>query len=184
MHQYMYHYIPSTQFIEMHEKLCCDLTRNHMKPDFGCSWYIIIIITSVTTSRTDSPSRRTWCFEIYLNFELQKSLLKKSRSATFWIQILPNKFHEILLIKSFPTTPKGTFQFLQNLQLYEKIIQYYIELLHSKSKWRGTKPMHTSFHRKLSPKTNQEHDLKHPSSVDLKQNKTKQSTFLHSFIHW
>ncbi len=31
----------------------------------------------------------------------------KSIFPTFWIQILPNKFHEILLIKIFPTRPKA-----------------------------------------------------------------------------
>ncbi len=33
--------------------------------------------------------------------------LKINISPTFWIQILPNKFHWILLIKIFPTTPKA-----------------------------------------------------------------------------
>jgi hypothetical protein len=35
------------------------------------------------------PSK-TWFFGIYLNFQRQKSL---KISPTFWIQILPNKFH-------------------------------------------------------------------------------------------
>jgi len=47
------------------------------------------------------------------------------------------------------------------------------ELLHHKSKRHGTKPMHPSSSRAFQG--HQEHDLKHPGSVDLittKQNKT------------
>jgi hypothetical protein len=50
------------------------------------------------------------------------------------------------------------------------------ELLHYKSKRHGTKPMHPSLLRVFQ--RHQEHDLKHPSSVDFiakkttKQNKT------------
>jgi len=46
------------------------------------------------------------------------------------------------------------------------------ELLHCKSKRHGTKPMHPSLLRAFQSR--QEHDLKHPGSVDLittKQNK-------------
>jgi hypothetical protein len=56
------------------------------------------------------------------------------------------------------------------------------ELWHGKSKQHGTKPMHPSSLRAFQ--RHQEHDLKHPSSVDLittKQNKTKQNK-LPSFI--
>jgi len=56
------------------------------------------------------------------------------------------------------------------------------ELLHYKSKRRGTKPMHPSSSRAFQ--RDQERNLKHPSSVDListKQNKTKQNK-LPSFI--
>jgi hypothetical protein len=52
------------------------------------------------------------------------------------------------------------------------------ELLHRKSKQHGTKPMHPSSERAFQ--RDQEHNLKHPDSVDLigtKQN--KQTTFLH-----
>ncbi len=52
------------------------------------------------------PSKKHGFLEFYLNFQQQKSL-KKSISPTFWIQILPNKFHSILLIKIFPTTPNA-----------------------------------------------------------------------------
>jgi len=51
------------------------------------------------------------------------------------------------------------------------------ELLHFKSKHHGTKPTHPSSSRAFQ--RHQEHDLKHPSLVDLittKQNKTKQTT--------
>jgi hypothetical protein len=55
------------------------------------------------------------------------------------------------------------------------------ELLHRKSKRHGTKPMHPFSSRAFQ--RHQEHDLKHPysivylvfGSVDLLQNKTKQS---------
>jgi hypothetical protein len=64
-------------------------------------------ISCVTTlSSTDFFPSKTWFFGIYLNFQQQKSLLK-SMSPTFWIQILPSKFHQILLVKIFPTTPKA-----------------------------------------------------------------------------
>jgi hypothetical protein len=56
------------------------------------------------------------------------------------------------------------------------------ELLHHKFKCHGTKPMHPSSSRAFQ--RHQEHDLKHPSLVDLittKQNKTKQNK-LPSFI--
>jgi hypothetical protein len=48
------------------------------------------------------------------------------------------------------------------------------ELLHCKSKPDGTKPMHPSLLRAFQ--RHQEHNLKHPGSVDLitiKQNKTR-----------
>jgi hypothetical protein len=51
------------------------------------------------------------------------------------------------------------------------------ELLHHKSKRHGTKPMHPSLSRAFQ--RHQEHDLKHPSLVDLIT--TKQSK-LPSFI--
>jgi hypothetical protein len=53
------------------------------------------------------------------------------------------------------------------------------ELLHHKSKRHETKPMHPSFSWGVFQR-DQEHDLKHPSLVDLigtKQN--KQTTLLH-----
>jgi hypothetical protein len=54
------------------------------------------------------------------------------------------------------------------------------ELLHCKSKRYETKPMHPSSLRAFQ--RDQEHDLKHPGSVDListKQKQNKQTTFLH-----
>jgi hypothetical protein len=38
---------------------------------------------------------------------LVAKIILKSISPTFWIQILPNKFHSIMFIKIFPTTPKA-----------------------------------------------------------------------------
>jgi hypothetical protein len=58
------------------------------------------------------------------------------------------------------------------------------ELLHGKSKLLETKPMHPSSSRAFI--RDQEHDLKHPGSVDListnrtKLNKTKQTNYFPS----
>jgi len=71
---------------------------------------------------------------IYLNFQQQKSSVKNQYLPHSEIQILPNKFHEILLIKIFSRNTKGTFQFVQKNFDYdlfsfhfifsEEIIQY------------------------------------------------------------
>jgi hypothetical protein len=102
------------------------------------------------------------------------------------------------LTKQIPLSPahqdlsnntKVRFQFLQNFQLRFDLISVkksfnIQELLHSKSKRHRTKPMHPSLSRAY-----QEHDLKHPSSVDLittKQNKTKQiklPSFIERWFH-
>ncbi len=72
---------------------------------------------------------KTWFFGIYLNFQQQKSF-KKSISLTFWIQILPNKFHLNPAHQDLYNNTKGTFQSLQKFQLWfnlifnEEIIQY------------------------------------------------------------
>jgi hypothetical protein len=53
------------------------------------------------------------------------------------------------------------------------------ELLHHKSKYHGTEPMHLSLSRAFQ--RHQEHDLKHPSLVDLittKQDKTNYPSFI------
>jgi len=83
---------------------------------------------SVTTSSTDFSFQNL----VFGNlFEISATeITLKSISPPFWIQILPNKFHQILLIKIFPTTPNCTFQFLWNFKLQfnlifsEEIIQY------------------------------------------------------------
>jgi hypothetical protein len=55
------------------------------------------------------------------------------------------------------------------------------ELLQYKSKCHETKPMHPSSSRAFQK--DREHDLKHPSSVDLlNTNKTKQTYYLASWI--
>jgi hypothetical protein len=113
------------------------------------------------------PSK-TWFFEIYLNFEWQKSLEN---------QCLPHsqsKSYQINSIKSCSSRSfqehKGTFQFLQNFQLQFNFFSvkksFNIQkLLHCKSKRHGTKPMHPSSCRAFQ--RHQEHGLKHPSWVDL-----------------
>jgi hypothetical protein len=50
------------------------------------------------------PSK-TWVIGIYLNFQQQKSL--KNQYLPHSESNLPNKFHEIVLIKIFPTTAKA-----------------------------------------------------------------------------
>jgi hypothetical protein len=53
------------------------------------------------------------------------------------------------------------------------------ELLHRKSKRHETKPMHPTSSRAFQ--RDQEHELKHPGSVDLiGANKTKQTNYLPS----
>jgi hypothetical protein len=53
--------------------------------------WIEVSIQVLPRSQLISPSK-TWFFGIYLEFQPQKITLK-SISPTFWIQILPNKFH-------------------------------------------------------------------------------------------
>ncbi len=57
--------------------------------------------SSVTAFSTDFPFQNLVFWNLF-EFSAQKSL-----SLTFLIQILPNKFYQILLIKIFPTTPKA-----------------------------------------------------------------------------
>ncbi len=54
-------------------------------------------------------------------------ITEKSTSPTFWIQILSNKFHSILRIKIFPSTPNAHFkssEIFSYLIFSEEIIQY------------------------------------------------------------
>jgi hypothetical protein len=54
------------------------------------------------------------------------------------------------------------------------------ELLHHKSKHHEIKPMHPSSSRAFQ--RHQEHDLKHPSSVDLITTKQNKTNYLPSWI--
>jgi hypothetical protein len=89
-----------------------------------------------------------------------------------------------LLIKIFPTTPKAYSDsskiFSYDLILFSAKKSFNIqELSHHNSKHHGTKPMHPSSLRAFQ--RHQEHNLKHPSSVDLiVTNKTKQTNYLPS----
>ncbi len=118
---------------------------------------------SKPSSSIDFPCK-TWFFGIYLNFHLQRSL-KNQYLPHFGIQILPNKFHQILLIKNFSTTSKAHSNSLEilsyNLIWFSVKKSFNIqELLHCKSKRHGTKPMHPSLLRACQ--RHQEHNLKHP----------------------
>jgi len=52
------------------------------------------------------------------------------------------------------------------------------ELMHHRSKRHGTKPIHPSSSRAF--KRHQEHDLKHPGSVDLITTKPNKTNYLPS----
>jgi hypothetical protein len=80
-----------------------------------------------------------------------------------------------LLIKIFPITPKAAHSNSSKIFSHDLIEKSFNvqKKLHYKSKRYGTKPMHPSLSRALQK--HQEHDLKHPSLVDLiiaKRNKT------------
>jgi hypothetical protein len=89
-----------------------------------------------------------------------------------------------VLIKFFPTTPKAqskSSEFFSYDLIYFSVKKSFNiqKLLHHKSKHHVTKPMHpsssTAFQR------HQEHDLKHPSLMDLiRTNKTKETNNLAS----
>ncbi len=108
---------------------------------------------------------------------LVTKIIFKSMFPTFWIQILSNKFHEILFIKIFPTKPKGhsnAFKiFHYNFILFWIRKSFDIQkLLHQKSKHHGTKPMHPSSSKIFQ--SCKEHELKHLGLMDFiitKQNK-------------
>jgi len=140
----------------------------------------MVILQMLSHSQPIFPSK-TWFFGIYLNFQQQKSLKH---------QYLPHsesKYYQINSIKScssrsFQNT-KGSFQFLQKFQLWfnsiftEEVIQYSkTSTQHVQTPWNQANAplLERAFER------DEEHNLKHPSSVDpvsTKQN--KQTTFLH-----
>jgi len=60
---------------------------------------------------------------IYLNFQQQKSSVKNQYLPHSEIQILPNKFHEIPLLKIFSRTPKAHSN-------SSEIFNYYLILFH------------------------------------------------------
>ncbi len=85
---------------------------------------------------------------------------------------------------------KATFQFLRNFQLQfnlifsEEIISIFKNFCTASPNAMEPSPCTPSLSRAFQ--RHQEHDLKHPGSVDLittKQNKTKQTTFLHRWIY-
>jgi hypothetical protein len=119
------------------------------------------------------PSK-TWFFGIYLGFQWQKSIrnqyLPHSESKSYQINSIKS-----LLIKIFPTAPKAhsnSSQIFSYDLIKRKNHSIFKKLLQHTSKPHGTKPMHRSSSRAFQ--RHQEHDLKHPSAVDLittKQNK-------------
>jgi hypothetical protein len=139
-------------------------------------WIAHPSVENVTMSSID------FSFQILVFWNLFEFLTTKIISKiiflTFWIQILPNKFHYILFIEILPITPKAhsnSFEIfsydLINFSMKKSFNKQ--KLLHCKSKRRGTNPVHPSpraFQR------HQKHGMKHP---DLMDSKTKQTTFLH-----
>jgi len=134
----------------------------------------------VTTSSTVF-SFRNWFFGIYLNFQRQKLLRNQYLSPS------ESKSYQINSIKSCSSRSFQQYQrhisipqLRFNLISSEEIIHYSRTFV-SKSKCHGTKTMHPSL--SWAFQRHQEHELKHPGSVDLIttiQNKTKQTeTFLH-----
>ncbi len=112
------------------------------------------------------PSK-TWFSEIYLNFQQAEITFKSISPKSYQINSIKSyssksfQQHQrhIPIPPKFSATVKKSF----NIQ----------KLLHRKSKCHGTKPMHPSSWRAFQ--RHQEHNLKHPGSVNLittKQNKT------------
>ncbi len=126
------------------------------------------------------PSK-TWFFGIYLKFQWQKSLknqyLPHSESKSY-----PRKFIKFCSPRSFqqPKAHSNSSEIFSCDLIYFSVKKSFNiqELLHRKSKCRGTKPMHPSSSRAFQGR--QEHDLKHPSWVALIT--TKQNN-LPSFIN-
>jgi hypothetical protein len=114
---------------------------------------------------------KTWFFEIYLNFQLQKSL------KNHYLTHFESKSYQINSINT-----KGTFQFLWNFQLRfnlifsEEIIQYSRTFpLQVQMLWNQ---VHAPVHIKSFPKTprTQSDACEFNGSHNYK---TKQTTFLH-----
>ncbi len=138
--------------------------------------------SSVTTSSTDFSFQNLVFWNL---FEFSAAEITwKYISPTFWMQIVPNKFHLNFLIKIFLTIPKAHSNSSKNFS-YD-LISFLVkksfnvqELLHHKSKQHETNRMHPCSSGTFQK--DQEHDLKHPSSVDLiSTNKTKQTYYLPS----
>jgi hypothetical protein len=89
---------------------------------------VTLHLLSVNLSSTDFSFQNLVFWNL---FEFSAAeMIKKSISLTFWIQILPNKFHLNPAHQDFSNNTKGTFQSLHNFQLWfnliysEGIIQY------------------------------------------------------------
>ncbi len=126
------------------------------------------------------PSK-VWVLGIYLNFQWQKSLknqyLPHSKSKIYQINSIKS-----CSSRSFQHT-KGTFQFLQDFQLWfnfqQKNHSIFKNFCTASPNIMEPKPIHDSLSRAFQ--RHQEEDMKHPGSMDLittKQNKTKQFKLL------
>jgi len=132
---------------------------------------------SVATSSTDFSFQNLvflefiWIFSSKNHFKINISPILNP-NLNKWIPLKPA--HQDLSMNT-----KGTFQFLRNFQLQfnlifsEEIIQYSRTFCTTSPNVMELKPMHPSSSRAFQ--RHQQHNLKHPSSVDLittKQNKT------------
>jgi hypothetical protein len=126
---------------------------------------------SVTRPQLIFPSK-TWFFGIYLNFQGQKSLRN---------QFFPPSESKSYQINSIKSCSSRSFQQHQRHipipQIFWMKKSFNIqELLLCNSKCHETKPMHPSSSRAFQ--RDQEHHLKHPSSLDLISTKQNNLTTL------
>jgi hypothetical protein len=135
---------------------------------------------SFTTSSTDFLFRNL-VFLIYLNFQQQKSLQNQLHPQSKSYQI--NSINSCSS-RSFQHT-KGTFQFLQNFQLWFNLV-FSEEIIQCSKNFCTTSPNVMELspcsppHRELSKDTKNTICSRIQISGSHKQNKTKQTTFLHT----
>jgi hypothetical protein len=94
-----------------------------------------------------------------------KNVIQHHKFSIFITIIIGSNYRAPNYVPKYWVTPRFSVKKSFNIQ----------ELLHRKSKRHVTNPMHPSSSRVFQ--RHQEHDLKHPGSVDLIT--TKQTTFLH-----
>jgi hypothetical protein len=141
-------------------------TPNAQHNSFYLNWMVDIQVLS--RAQPILPSK-TWFFGIYLKISVAE-IIFKSISHTFWIQILPNKFHknpahqdlsintkrQVPILSKFSATISFNFQWK-----YHSIFKNFFTGSPNAIK---PKPMHPS---SRAFKRHQEHNMKHLSLMDL-----------------